>query len=258
MATLHLNFRYLLMRSVCPLVFLPDFNGWNDVRPPYRTLYFLHGYSGGSLETATFTNFALYSALHGIAIVMLDGENSFYVDDELRDVPYSRYVGEELVQTTRNLLPLSRKREDTFIGGISMGGYGALINGLRYADTFAKIAMLSPALGIYPKDGIMPEGSPLNRKSLLSFLGRPDEYYGSYKDYEAAIETMMRTPERMPRLFLAHGLQDAIVHDAPREFALRMRENGVPITYYETDGGHDHPFWKQALTPMCEFLTEVK
>ena len=52
MANLHLNFRSdMLMRSVYPRVFLPDYNDWNDVPPPYRTLYFLHGYSGGALET---------------------------------------------------------------------------------------------------------------------------------------------------------------------------------------------------------------
>ena len=40
MANLHLNFRSdMLMRSVYPRVFLPDYNDWNDVPPPYRTLY---------------------------------------------------------------------------------------------------------------------------------------------------------------------------------------------------------------------------
>ena len=60
--------------------------------------------------------------MHGIAIVMIDGDNSFYVDDEQRNAYYSRYVGEEIVEVTRKLLPLSHRREDTFIAGISMGG----------------------------------------------------------------------------------------------------------------------------------------
>ena len=98
MANLHLNFRSdSISRSVYPVVFLPDYNGWNDCRPPYRTLYFLPGYSGGGLETATFTNFALYSALYGIAIVLVDGENSFYLDDEQRGAMFSQYAGQEIV-----------------------------------------------------------------------------------------------------------------------------------------------------------------
>ena len=86
MANLHLNFRSdMLMRSVYPRVFLPDYNDWNVVPPPYRTLYFLHGYSGGALETATFTNFALYAAVHGIRHCDDRRRQSFYVDDEQRN-----------------------------------------------------------------------------------------------------------------------------------------------------------------------------
>ena len=256
MANLHLNFRSdMLMRSVYPRVFLPDYNDWNDVPPPYRTLYFLHGYSGGALETATFTNFALYAAVHGIAIVMIDGDNSFYVDDEQRNACYSRYVGEEIVRVTRKLLPLSHRREDTFIAGISMGGYGALINGLRYSDTFSKIGMLSPALGMYPENGKMQPGSPLHRESMLALLGDPEHYHGSYRDYEAAMRKALEKPQDMPRLFLACGTEDLLVYQAGRDFAHRMQAEGAPMTYYEAQGGHDHVFWKHAMTPLCEFLT---
>ena len=47
------------------------------------------------------------------------------------------------------MFPLSDKREDTFIGGLSMGGFGAMRNGLKYADTFGRIVALSPALGMF-------------------------------------------------------------------------------------------------------------
>ena len=215
----------------------------------------MHGYSGGALETATFTNFALYAAAHGLAIVMIDGDNSFYVDDRKRNAYYSRYVGEEIVEVTRKLLPLSRRREDTFIAGISMGGYGALINGLRYSDTFSKIGMLSPALGMYPENGQMQPGSPLHRESLLALLGSPSRYHGSYRDYEAAARKALQKPDTMPQLFLACGTGDALVYEAGRDFAHRMQAAGAPMTYYESEGGHDHVFWKHAMTPLCEFLT---
>lgn len=58
---------------------------------------------------------------------------------------YSTYVGKELVEVTRKLFPLSHRREDTYIAGISMGGYGALYNGMRYRHTFSKVAAISPA-----------------------------------------------------------------------------------------------------------------
>ena len=64
------------------------------------------------------------------------GENSFYVDDEARGHLYGEFIGCELVEHTRQLFHLSEKREDTFIAGLSMGGYGAIRNGLKYHQTF--------------------------------------------------------------------------------------------------------------------------
>lgn len=255
MATLHMNFRSdSISRSVYPVAFLPDMNGWQDVEPPYPTLYFLPGYSGGGLETAMFTNFALFSMRFGVAIILCDGENSFYTDDEVRGAMFSRYAGEELVEVTRSVLPLSRRREDTFIGGISMGGYGALINGLRFSETFSKIAMLSPAMGFKNEDDKPSPGSPVPEGELLATLGTWAEYRNSYRDYLYAAEQAALEPDKMPELFLACGTSDFLLPSV-KEFAALMHEKRVPLTLYEAEGGHDHTFWKQALTPAFRFLT---
>ena len=255
MANLHMNFRSdCIRRSVYPTVFLPDLNRWRDVEPPYPTLYFLPGYSGGGLETAMFSNLDLFCMRFGVAVVLADGENSFYTDDETREALFSRYVGEELVEVTRRVLPLSRKREDTFLGGISMGGYGALINGLRFAGTFGKIAMLSPALGFkHPDDEAGPE-SPSPKGELLATLGTWEEYRGSYRDYEASALKAAARPELLPKMFLACGIGDGLIAPA-RDFAEKMRQAGAPPEMWEAPGGHDHTFWKQAMEPMFRFLT---
>lgn len=256
MANLYMNFRSdCLSRSVYPVVFLPDYNGWNDCQPPYRTLYFLPGYSGGALETATFTNFALYAMKYGIAIVLVDGENSFYVDDEKRGAMFSQYVGREIVEATRAVLPLSHKREDTFIGGISMGGYGALVNGLRYGDTFSKIAMLSPALELRERCLKDPASCPAPMSELLETLGTEKDYANTYKDYLYASQKVIGE-KKLPEIFLGCGKQDELVIDACRRYARVMDALGHPIDVYEPDGLHDHDFWKQAMTPLCEFITK--
>lgn len=256
MANVYLNFRSdSLSRSVYPVVFLPDLNGWNDVKPPYRTLYFLPGYSGGALETATFTNFSLYSMMYGLAIVLIDGENSFYVDDERRGAMFSRYAGQEIVEVTRRLLPLSTRREDTFIGGISMGGYGALVNALRYRETFGKVAMLSPALGFKSPEERQPGNSPIPDGELTDTLGTWKEYEHTYKDYMEASVKACADRKTMPELFLACGLQDDLVLDHAREYVRGMAKLGVEVKTFEAQGGHDHDFWKTAMTPACRFLT---
>ncbi len=255
MAYLHLNFRSdSISRSVYPTVFLPDLNFWQDIRPPYPTVYFLPGYSGGGLETAMFTNFALYCMRYGLAVVLMDGENSFYTDDEQRGALFSRYVGQELVEVTRSVLPLSRRREDTYIAGISMGGYGALINGLRYPDTFSRIAMLSPALDLRTRDAHASAWSPVPEGELLATLGTPEEYDGSYRDWEFALKKAAETPDSMPDLFLACGTED-FVRPASLRLGAMMKKLNRPLAFYESDGGHDHTFWKKALDPAFRFLT---
>ena len=149
MAYLHFNFKSdAIDQSIELDVILPTLTGGMDCNPPFKTLYFLTGYSGGARETLTFLNMKLHAMLHGLALVVVTGDRSFYVDKPEWGDNYGKFIGEELVEITRSLLPLSRQKEDTFIGGISMGGFGAIINGLNYSDTFSKIAMLSPALRV--------------------------------------------------------------------------------------------------------------
>ncbi len=255
MATIHLNFRSdALWRSVYPLVFLPDLNGWRDADPPWPTLYFLNGYSGGGLETAAFSNIALFAMRYGVAVVLPDGDNSFYVDFPERRAMYSRYVGEELVELTRSVLPLSRRREDTWIAGISMGGYGALINGLRFSERFSKIGMLSPALNFMREDGSLPPLGPEMRQELQSVFGSWEQYRDSYMNYWDVVPRMAVEGEPVPGMFLAVGEQDPLRPDV-ENFRMRLEHSGLPLTFYSREGGHDHTFWKKAMDPLFSFLT---
>ena len=51
---------------------------------------------------------------------------------------YSTYVGKELVEVTRKMLPLSTKREDTFIGGFPWGDMEHYIMALNIVTLFQK------------------------------------------------------------------------------------------------------------------------
>ena len=69
-----------------------------------------------------------------IAVVMPDGADSAYVDMAMggRNTRYQSYIAKELPAYLKGIFPLSDKREENFIGGLSMGGQGAL----RFAFTF--------------------------------------------------------------------------------------------------------------------------
>jgi len=210
---------------------------------PLRTLYLLHDYMGSG--PFWLTNYAVgkLSAMNNAAIIMPDGENHFYTDDDLFGYGWGRFVGEELVSYTRRVLPLSEKREDTVIGGFSMGGYGALLNGLRYRETFGKVVALAGALLTDEEadvNGLAPDGHGTDL--YRSIFGDPAKVRGSHHDPAALAEQAVKAGGPLPDIFLAVGKEDSL-----RPVNLRFRDRldamGYPsFTFEEGAGGHDFDF----------------
>ena len=165
-----------LSQGVSAAVFMPERGPFgSDAKPPYKTVYFLPGYSGDYPSLCTMLGFRKQAELKGLVIVMPNGQNAFYVDHPERNANYSTFIGKELIERTRDMFRLSDKREDTYIAGISMGGYGALLNGLRFRDVFSKVAAFSPAADPYLllKE---PEKGGFGRDEFRNMFGSVDEY----------------------------------------------------------------------------------
>ena len=107
-----------------------------------------------SSSEALFTETDLASAYSGItpadvAIFSVTPTFSFYTDykhDYRFAHQYYTYVTKELVDITRTLFPLSHRREDTAIYGLSMGGLGAYFCGLNNPQTYGYVAAQSGTL----------------------------------------------------------------------------------------------------------------
>lgn len=136
-------FSKCLMRNVPLTVVLPVDRMVASPRTEYPTLYLLHGIFGNTLDFLNGTRIGRWAMERELCVVMPSGENSFYLNDPDQFALWSDFVGKELVELTRRMFPLSHRREDTFLGGVSMGGYGALYNGLQFRDTFSWILALS-------------------------------------------------------------------------------------------------------------------
>ena len=98
-----------------------------------------------------------------------------------------------------------------------------------------------------------PELCPIPLGELEGTIGKEAELEGTYKDYLFASKKAI-AEGKLPEIFLGCGRQDELVIAASRRYAEAMKKLGHPITFFEKDGLHDHTFWKQALTPLCEFL----
>ena len=256
MAFLQLEYKSkALMRGVTVKVFLPSDGMAGIWNPPYKTLYFLPGYSATATELITYLGLRGQSELKGIAIVLPDGENLFYQDMPERMTFYSTYVGKELVEETRKLLPLSTKREDTFIGGISMGGYGALYNGMKYRDTFSKVIAFSPAADAYK---LLAESKApgFSEEQFCGIFGDKDSYYNGECNLITA--WIRKDVDNRPELFLCCGKEDCAVYNAVEEFETALKQAHIPHIYMQGHGNHEFYYWERMLDPAFSFLAGIE
>lgn len=243
-----------LMRTVTINAIIPVDKNTNQPQKKLKTLYLLHGIFGNYTDWVSGTRIQRWAQDHDLAVIMPSGENKFYVDNENSHEYYSQFIGEELVQITRAMFPLSHKREDTFIAGLSMGGYGAIINGLKYHQTFGYIAGLSSALLIdtfvNAKDG---DDVPYmyKRSYLTSVFGNLDELKGSDKDYKALIEKLDK--KDVPAMYMACGVDDPLIKEN-RDYRDFLKAHDISVTYEEGKGAHEWDFWDRYIEHVLAWL----
>lgn len=244
-----------LKQGVSVAVFMPERGPFgSDAKPPYKTVYFLPGYSGDYTSIITNLHIRKQAELKGLAIVMPNGQNQFYIDHPERNANYSKFIGEELIERTRDMFRLSDKREDTYIAGISMGGYGALLNGIRYHDVFSKVAAFSPAANPYTLLA-QPERGGFGAKEFANFFGTKEEYEnGPWNIMKLYTEAKK---EDIPQLFIGNGDHDIAVDTQVEELRQTLDAAKVPYEFFGTKGNHDFDTWEVMLDPAFSFLAGI-
>lgn len=255
MALIQINYASsALQRNVPVQVILPIDKRTVDGKPlperNFKTLYLLHGYLGNFASWVSNTRIQRWAEERDLCVVMPSGDNSFYIDRPETGNCYGQFIGEELVAITRQMFPLSRKREDTFIGGLSMGGFGAMRNGLKYHDTFGAIISFSGVFGFLPED------------TAKSSKGNMDFERALFGDLEKAVVSdknpiwlagQLAGCEKLPDIYIACGTEDPLLPHS-RNFRDLLTENGFQVTYVEGPGGHEWDFWDRYIKKALDWL----
>ena len=260
MAIIEVNFiSKCLMRTVTFNAIIPvDKFGpqaENAEQKPLKTLYLLHGIFGNYTDWVNGTRIQAWAEANDLAVIMPSGENRFYLDDEKSGELYGEFIGKELVEFTRKLFPLSDKREDTFIAGLSMGGYGAIRNGLKYAENFGCVIGLSAAL-VHDTWKDADNSAPIftfRRNYYEAIFGEYAKVKGSDKDPKALLLKLKEEGRPVPKMYLCCGTEDGLV-TANRDFRDFLNENGVDLTYVEGPGKHDWVFWDTYIKKVLDWL----
>ena len=266
MALIQMNmFSKTLMRQVMVHVILPmdklaDVDKPEREEKPYKTLYLLHGMYGNYMDWVSGTRIQRFAEEHELAVVMPSGDNAFYVDQSKTNNFYGEFVGKELVELTRRMFPLSRKREDTFIGGLSMGGYGAMRNGLKYHNTFGNIISLSGAFIIdeLPRRTNEPAKFCERREYAESCFGDLDKLAESDMNPQFLVEKLLKEGAEVPKLYIACGDKDSLLK-GNQDFVDFLQKKGVENTFVVAPGDHEWDFWDTYIKKAIEWLpTEDK
>ena len=193
------------------------------------------------------------ASANGLAVVAVNGENMAYLDCEWTGANFSTWIGTELLDVTRALFPLSDRREDTFIAGFSMGGYGAMVNGLRFADRFGKIGVAAGGglnfVNIGDVNGML--------QMMYCIMGGRDKFAESYAYLPHALEMACNRNVDFPQIHMVCGTSDALYQDnvALDKF---LSEHGIVHTFSEyPDEGHTWQFFHKALPEFFKKLAQA-
>jgi len=224
-------------------------------KKPFKTMYLLHGIFGNYTDWLTGSRIAQWAEARNLAVIMPSGDNAFYVDNERSGAMYGEFFGRELVEVTREMFPLSDKREDTFIAGLSMGGFGALRNGLKYHETFGSIAALSGALVL---DGAVNSTNDtptiIGRRSYYeSIFGDLDKLLNSDKDPVALATMLKESGKPFPAMYICCGTEDFLIQ-ANRNYHEHLNNLGVEHTYVEGPGAHTWEYWDEYIYKVLDWL----
>ncbi len=214
----------------------------SDGAPP-PVLYLLHGLSDDHTAWLRYTSIERYATAHGLAVVMPAVHRSFYAD-ERQGHRYWQFVSEELPAVVGSFFRVSDRPEQTFVAGLSMGGYGALKLALTHPTRFAAAASLSGVVDIRTLAG------RLDRAELVARVF--GDAFADSDDLFALLDAADQAT--LPRLYVGCGAQEDRLLEPNERFAARARERGADVTLDVRPGVHEWPLWDDVIQDVVPWL----
>ena len=211
-------------------------------------LILLHGLTGTDTDWL-YGGVAQEMAIqYNLNIFMPTTGNSFYLDRGYTGANYSEFIGKELIEYIKSTFGIEFTRENTMIGGLSMGGYGAIHTALAYPERFFGCIALSSALIIRSlasekENAVNSVTPPEMRRDVF---GDPSRLISSDKDPEAQYSALRSAGKTIPRIYMAIGTEDALLPDN-RTFRDFLVREGADYIYEEGPGKHNWTFWNEYI-----------
>lgn len=231
-------------------VYLPYDRVYQGEDYPCKVMYLLHGMGDNHSSWIRFSNVERYAREYGIALIMPEVQKSFYTDMTF-GYPYFQYVTQELPMYCDKMFQISQRKEDTFIAGLSMGGYGALKCAMSCPGQYAGAASFSGVMDIHLL--LEQAATPRDISIIKGLYGTELEIAPENNLYALGKNMVSLSPKERPKLFLTCGTQDSLYQDNLKYWAY-LKEISLPAQTKDWEGGHDWTFWDQSVQEALQFF----
>jgi S-formylglutathione hydrolase FrmB len=214
-----------------------------DGSRPWAVFYLLHGLSDDHTIWLRRTSIERYVAGLPLAVVMPDGGRGWYTN-AVEGYDYEDDLINDVVGLVDRTFPVKAERSGRCIGGLSMGGYGAVKLGLKHAEAFGSITSHSGAVGFLHDPAASRQLSP----EFARIFGEAPK--GGGEDPFALVERMDHG--RIPPMRLDCGTDDFLL-EQNRAFHEHLEKLHVPHEYQEFPGGHNWEYWDEHVREAIDF-----
>jgi len=225
-------------------------------KPRYRTLYLLHGRTDDHTAWMRWSNIEKYVDGLNLVVVMPAVHLSRYTD-MVHGGAYGQFISKEVPALVRDMFSLSAKREDNYLAGLSMGGYGAFKLALTYPERYVATASLSGGLDISAvaeDQNILKD--KMRRTELENVFGDLTRVRGSEHDLFRLAKKASKGKIK-PRLYQCCGTEDLLYADNVR-FRDFARKLPMDFTYEEDPGDHNWAYWDMMIQRVLKWMLPVK
>lgn len=231
------------MDTALNIVIPCDFYGADGSVKPYdKTLILLHGLKQNAAAWPRMSSCEHFANLHGYNLIIPEVQRSFYTDMRY-GLPYFTYLTQELPQVVSRLFRIPMDPEHLYIGGLSMGGYGALKAVLTYPDSFKGAMCFSSGFFALDSDPETLE-KLFPKEELIGILGE-SMHLPPGDDLEALAHSCAAKGKK-PLVYLSCGREDYLYQNNVKMKDILTSLN-FPLLFEQWPGGHTWEFWNPSL-----------
>jgi enterochelin esterase-like enzyme len=245
-----------LARPLTYNVYLPT--GYESSgKTTYPVLYLLHGNDGvrndwvvkGHMQS-TMDKLISHGDIPPAIVIMPDANTNWYVD--LKERMETAFFSDLIPHVEKTYRTITT-RDGRLIGGLSMGGYGALRYVLKYPEKFKAAALLSPA--IYNPEP--PKDSSARFVKVFAEPNTGGEYSARVwqaNNYPVFFDAFLKKGIKVPMYINSGDDDDFNIESEATRFYELLRANKQPAELRIVDGKHEWPVWSSTLPDALKYI----